>query len=79
MVELIQDGGGLLYDADDPSALHACLERLYNEPGLGRGLASTAPPVKSIKENVAELSQLYESLISRTRSTLQREGDRHGL
>lgn len=62
MVELIRDGGGLLYDADDPGALHTCLQRLYDEPGLARQLAASAPPVKSIKENATELLQLYQSL-----------------
>ena len=33
--ELLEAGGGLLYNADDPQALRAQLRRLYDEPGLG--------------------------------------------
>ncbi|RIL07886.1 MAG: hypothetical protein DCC71_01405 [Proteobacteria bacterium] len=58
--ELIEAGGGLLYDADDPLALRAALLRLYEEAGLARGLAAAAPPVKSLKEHVAELVELYD-------------------
>jgi len=64
MVELVRDGGGVLYDADDPDALCAALERLYTEPGLARRLAASAPSVKSIEKNAAELVQLYESISS---------------
>jgi glycosyltransferase involved in cell wall biosynthesis len=69
MVELIRDGGGLLYDPDDPGALHACLQRLYEEPGLARSLASSAAPVKSIKENAGELVAFYESIAERASET----------
>jgi len=65
MVELIDEGGGLLYDPDDPGALHECLQRLYDEPGLGRRLGASAPQVKSIKENATELAQLYHSFTGR--------------
>ena len=79
MVELIRDGGGLLYDADDPGALHTCLQRLYDEPGLARSLASSAPPVKPIKENATELVQFYLSLSKPTPAAANGRGDRHGL
>ena len=58
--ELLEAGGGLLYDADDARALRAQLRRLYDEPGLARRLAASAPRVKSMKEHVAELIELYD-------------------
>jgi glycosyltransferase involved in cell wall biosynthesis len=60
--ELIEAGGGLLYDADRPEALRAALRRLYDEPGLARRLAASAPAVKSMKDHVAELVALYDSV-----------------
>jgi glycosyltransferase involved in cell wall biosynthesis len=65
--ELIEAGGGLLYDADDPLALRAALRRLYDEPGLARRLAASAPPVKSMKEHVAELVELYDRVAGERR------------
>jgi len=62
--ELLQSGGGLLYDADSSTELAACLRRLFEEPGLLRELADSAPPVKSIEEHVAELVGLYQAISS---------------
>ncbi len=61
-VELLEHGGGLLYDADDPAALRAQLLRLYREPGLAQKLADDAPPVKSLASHVAEIEAIYERL-----------------
>jgi glycosyltransferase involved in cell wall biosynthesis len=60
--ELLAEGGGLLYDADDPTDLQAQLRRLYEEPNLARRLAGSAPPVKTMDEQVAELVPIYERL-----------------
>ena len=60
LAELLEAGGGLLYDADDARALRAQLRRLYDEPGLARRLAASAPRVKSMKEHAAELIELYD-------------------
>lgn len=68
--ELIEAGGGLLYDADRPEALREVLRRLYDESGLARQLAASAPPVKSVKDHVAELVGLYQSI--RTARGLER-------
>jgi len=69
--ELLEAGGGLLYDADDPQALRVQLRRLYDEPGLARRLAASAPRVKSMKEHVVELVELYD----RTRGERRRARD----
>jgi glycosyltransferase involved in cell wall biosynthesis len=60
--ELLEQGGGLLYDADDPIALRRALLRLYGEPGLCRKLADSAPPVKTLADHVAELEAIYREL-----------------
>jgi hypothetical protein len=48
------------------------LRRLYDEPGLARRLAASAPRVKSMKEHVVELVELYD----RTRFGRRRASDR---
>jgi glycosyltransferase involved in cell wall biosynthesis len=63
-VELLAGGGGLLYDADDPADLARQLRRLYDEPGLGRRLAATAPAVKPMQDHVAELLDFYDGLLA---------------
>ncbi|MCA9510862.1 MAG: glycosyltransferase [Myxococcales bacterium] len=62
--ELLEHGGGLLYDAGDADALAAQLRRLYDEPGLARRLAASAPRVKPMGEHARELVGLYEELRS---------------
>jgi glycosyltransferase involved in cell wall biosynthesis len=62
--ELLAGGGGLLYDADDPADLAAKLRRLYDEPGLARRLAASAPAVKTMQDHVAELHEFYEGLLA---------------
>ena len=61
-VELLETGGGLLYDADDAGDLYVQLRRLYDEPGLARRLAATAPRGKPMDEHVRELVAVYEDL-----------------
>jgi len=70
--ELLEAGGGLLYEADDPQALRAQLRRLYDEPGLARQLAASAPRVKSMKEHVVELVELYDRARCGRRGTSDR-------
>jgi glycosyltransferase involved in cell wall biosynthesis len=66
--ELLATGGGLLYDADDPTDLAAKLRRLYEEPGLARRLAASAPAVKTMQDHVTELHEFYEELLTARRS-----------
>jgi glycosyltransferase involved in cell wall biosynthesis len=66
--ELLAGGGGLLYEADDPSDLAAKLRRLYDEPGLARRLAETAPPVKTLQDHAVELHDFYDRLLAARRS-----------
>jgi glycosyltransferase involved in cell wall biosynthesis len=61
-VELIEPGGGLLYEPDDPKELSEQLMRLYSEPGLVRRLGAGAPPVKSLREHIPELEDIYARL-----------------
>lgn len=61
-VELVAEGGGLSYDADDAGALLGVLRRLYDEPGLARQLAATAPRVKPMDEHSVELGAIYTRL-----------------
>jgi glycosyltransferase involved in cell wall biosynthesis len=63
-VELLAEGGGLLYEADDASALHVLLRRLCDERGLARSLTASAPPVKSMPDHVAELLSFYGKLLA---------------
>ncbi|MBW2230890.1 MAG: glycosyltransferase [Deltaproteobacteria bacterium] len=59
---LLGSGGGLLYHADDTDDLAAKLMRLYEEPGLARSLAVSAPPVKSMQDHAVELVDFYTAL-----------------
>jgi glycosyltransferase involved in cell wall biosynthesis len=70
--ELVQDGGGLIYEADDPNDLLRTLLRLYHEPGLARDLASSAPDVKPMDHHALELSDIYEQLRTTTDRGSQR-------
>jgi glycosyltransferase involved in cell wall biosynthesis len=64
-VELLSGGGGVLYDADDPDDLRLQLRRLYDEPGLARRLAASAPPVKAMRDHALELLSFYRDLVER--------------
>ena len=61
-VDLVADGGGLLYDADDPEDLARQLLRVYREPGLLRELARGIPEVKPIDRHADELVGIYRRL-----------------
>jgi glycosyltransferase involved in cell wall biosynthesis len=62
-VDLLSGGGGVLYDADDPAELQLQLRRLYDECGLARRLASSAPPVKAMSDHAKELLSFYHDLV----------------
>lgn len=62
-IELLELGGGLLYEANSSQELAACLRRMIEEPGLLRQLAATSRPVKTLEANVAELVEIYEELL----------------
>lgn len=64
---LLRRGGGLLYAADDSKELEAALRRLYEEPGLGRELAGSAPKVKTLEEDAGELVARYREILSSRR------------
>jgi glycosyltransferase involved in cell wall biosynthesis len=62
--DLLADGGGLLYDPDDPGDLARSLLRVIEEPGLLRRLAASIPAVKTMDDHVEELVGHYRRLIS---------------
>ena len=64
--ELVRDGAGFTYEADDPNDLLRTLRRLYDKPGLARDLASSAPDVNPMDEHALELSNIYERLSTAT-------------
>jgi glycosyltransferase involved in cell wall biosynthesis len=61
-VDLLAEGGGLLYDADDPEDLARQLLRVCREPGLLRELARGIPEVKPIDRHADELLGIYRNL-----------------
>ena len=63
-VDLLADGGGLLYDADDPKDLARQLRRVHQEKGLLRQLAQSIPEVKPMDRHADELLGFYRSLLS---------------
>lgn len=63
-VDLLAEGGGLLYDADEAEDLARTLGRLHSEPGLLRELAASIPEVKPMGAHIEELSGLYRRLIA---------------
>lgn len=54
MAELVQRGGGLLFQRDRASDLARVLRRLLDEPSLHADLVRSLPKVKSIAEDAAE-------------------------
>ena len=62
-VELLERGGGLLYDADDPKDLARTLLRLYREPGLLQAVVKGGTPVKDMSDHVTELTKHYRRLL----------------
>lgn len=62
-IELLEHGGGLLYDADDPGALRAALLEVATLPGRLRELGTSIPPVKALTAHVEELLSIYAGLL----------------
>ncbi len=63
-VDLLGEGGGLLYDADDPEDLARQLRRIYQEEGLLHELAQSIPEVKPMDRHTQELLGFCRSLLA---------------
>ena len=61
-IDLLAEGGGLLYDADDSEDLARQLLRVYREPGFLRELAREIPDVKPMDRHAEELLEIYRNL-----------------
>jgi len=69
MSELVRDGaGGLRFPAGDATALKDRLLRLASDENARRGVAASAPPVKTIEEDARWMSGLLETLAARRRA-----------
>lgn len=55
---------GLLFEPGSPSDLAKQLRRLLDEPSLLSRLCNNIKPVKTIEEEMTELMQVYESLVT---------------
>ena len=53
---------GLLFEPCSVDDLRAQIQRVIEEPGLRERLAAGVPPVRSVADQAAELSALYEQL-----------------
>ena len=63
MAELVTDNvSGLLFQPGDAADLSRLLRRLTADPGRLERLRRGIPPVKSIQENVIELTEIYRQL-----------------
>jgi glycosyltransferase involved in cell wall biosynthesis len=64
MAELIEDGvNGLRFPPNDASSLATKLRRLIDDPGLLARLQEGIEPVKSVAEEMAELLEVYGSVV----------------
>ncbi len=63
-MDLLADGGGMLYDADNPEDLARQLLRVHQKKGLLRELAETIPEVKPMDRHGEELLGIYRSLLA---------------
>ncbi len=62
---------GLLFELENAEDLARQLRRLGEEPGLLKKLRAGIGPVKTVKENVDELEELYNALLNKKRQTAQ--------
>lgn len=53
---------GLLFAGNDASALAHQMQRLYHDPGLLQRITAGVPPVKRVKQEVEELTVIYQKL-----------------
>jgi glycosyltransferase involved in cell wall biosynthesis len=63
MKELIQDGGGMLFETGNSADLAAKIKVLAEDPARIATLKKSIPQVKTIEENCRELMILYQMLI----------------
>jgi glycosyltransferase involved in cell wall biosynthesis len=69
MAELVEDGvNGLRFTPGDPSSLAAKLWQLIDQPGLLAQLREGIGPVKSVAEEMAELQEIYRSVVDEVNS-----------
>jgi glycosyltransferase involved in cell wall biosynthesis len=63
MAELVQHGpSGLLFRTGDPEDMARAMKRMIFEPGLREKLKTGIPRVKTIEENVKELTEIYKRI-----------------
>ncbi len=65
MKELVSDQCGALFTLGDPHSLCEQLERVMDAPDLLARWKENVPQVKTIEENVAELEDIFSSLLRR--------------
>jgi glycosyltransferase involved in cell wall biosynthesis len=58
------DVDGLLFRTGDAVALRAALQRLLDDPDLGRRLAAAAPPVRRAPEEAREMEWRFRQVVS---------------
>ena len=59
----VEDQYGALFTLGDPRRLWEQLERVMDAPELLAGWKENVPQVKTIEENVAELEDIFSSLM----------------
>jgi glycosyltransferase involved in cell wall biosynthesis len=68
MSEVVEhEKNGLLFELDSAEDLARQLRRLYEEQGLLERLRSGIGHVKTVEENLAELEELYASLLRKSK------------
>jgi glycosyltransferase involved in cell wall biosynthesis len=66
MAELVRDGvNGLLFEPGNANSLAKQLSRLIEEPGLLKALRDGIEPVKSVREEIDELEQIYHTVLEK--------------
>jgi len=63
MKELVEEGGGLLFEPGNPADLADKINKIAANPARLSELRQTIPPVKSIEDNCQELMLIYQMLI----------------
>jgi glycosyltransferase involved in cell wall biosynthesis len=67
MAELVQhERNGLVFRVGDPASLARQLQRLMDEPELLPRLQKGIGPVKTMKEEITELTEVYRGLVTET-------------
>lgn len=63
MAELVRNRvNGILFQAGDPEDLARAMKQMISEPGLTEKLKAGIPKVKTMDENVKELTEIYKRL-----------------